>query len=65
MLADDSPEKHKGLVAEKIRQHRKKERESRNRLLCMQELEYYMRNAHLKFVIERRNNLTNDAKTLG
>lgn len=61
-----SPEKHKGLVAEKNQttQGEKKE-ESRNRLLCMQELEYYMRNAASQICGERRNNLTNDAKTLG
>ena len=61
-----SPEKHKGLVAERIGQSRgEKKEQSRNRLLCMQELEYYMRKAASQICGERGNNLTNDANTLG
>ena len=65
MLAGDQPRKTQGSCCKKGSDSPEEKEESRNRPPCTQELEYYMRRAAAQICGERRNNLTNDAKTLG
>lgn len=64
-MADDQPRKTQGSCCKKESDSPGEKEESRNRPQCTQELEYYMRKAASQIRGERRNNLTNDAKTLG